>query len=283
MANLFRDLRYGARMFRKNPGFTLAAVAVLALGIGANTAIFSIVNAFLLKPLVIHNPSELGVLYSRDTHKPNYRAFSYPDFAELRAINTVFTDLLAHNLAMVGVSEKGDITRRVFADVVSANYFTAFGVPLFQGRAFTPEEERPGSAIPVTILSYSYWKKTGADPEIVGKTLRINGRVYTVVGIAPVGFTGTFAVVSPELYLPLGDYELAVNDFDGRGRALADRGNHSLFLIGRLRPGTSQKSADAMLDTASSQLARAYPEDDKDQTFLVRPLARMGISTEPIN
>jgi predicted permease len=282
MGNLARDLRFGARMFRKNPGFTFAAVAVLALGIGANTAIFSLVNAFLLKPLVIHNPSELVGLYSRDTHKPDYRAFSYPDYAEMRENSTVFSNLLAHNLAMVGLSE-GDATRRVFADIVSANYFTTFGVPLFQGRAFTLEEERPASAVPVAIVSYSYWKKGGADPRLIGKTLRINGRVYTIVGIAAEGFTGTTAMISSELYLPLGVYELAMNDFEGRGRPLAARDNHSLILVGRLKPGVSQKSADALLATVASQLERAYPADDKDQTFIVRPLARLGISTQPTN
>ena len=282
MRNMLRDVRFGARMFRKNPWFTCAAVTVLALGIGANTAIFSLVNAFLLKPLVIRNPAELVGCYSRDTGKASYRGFSYPDYAELRENGSAFSGLLAHNLAMVGLSE-GDTTRRVFADIVSANYFTTFGVPLFQGRSFTPEEERPASAIPVAIVSYSYWKKTGADPQLLGKNVSINSRIYTVVGIASEGFTGTTAMISPELYLPLGVYEMAVNDFEGVGRALAARSNHDLILVGRLRPGVSQKSADALLATAASQLARAYPEDDKDQTFMVRPLPRMGISTEPVS
>jgi predicted permease len=284
MSNLLRDVRFGARMFRKNPWFTCAAVTVLALGIGANTAIFSLVNAFLLKPLVIRNPAELVGCYSRDTVKATYRGFSYPDYAELRANDSAngsaFSSLMAHDMAMVGLSE-GDTTRRVFADIVSANYFTTFGVPLFQGRSFTSEEERPASAIPVVIVSYSYWKKTGADPQLLGKGVRINSRIYTVVGIAPAGFTGTTAMISAELYLPLGVYEMAVNDFEGVGRALAARSNHDLILVGRLRPGVSQKSADALLATAASQLARAYPEDDKDQTFLVQRLPRMGISTAP--
>jgi predicted permease len=282
MSNLVRDLRFGARMFRKNPGFTFAAVAVLALGIGANTAIFSLVNAFLLKPLVIHNPSELVGLYSRDVHKPDYRAFSYPEYTELRENRSVFSSVLAHNLAMVGLSE-GDSTRRVFADIVSANYFTTFGVPLFQGRAFTPEEERPASAVPVAIVSYSYWKKNGADPQLLGKTLRINGRVYTIVGIAAQGFTGTTAMISSELYLPLGVYELAMNDFEGHGRPLAARDNYSLIVVGRLQSAVSQKSADALLTTVASQTAKAYPETDKDQMFIARPLARLGISTQPID
>jgi putative ABC transport system permease protein len=280
MRNMLRDVRFGARMFRKNPWFMCAAVTVLALGIGANTAIFSLVDALVLKPLVIRNPAELVGCYSRDTGKPSYRGFSYPDYAELRENGGAFSSLLAHNLAMVGLSE-GDTTRRVFADIVSANYFTTFGVPLFQGRSFTLEEERPASAVPVVIVSYSYWKKTGADPQLLGKSVRINSRVYTVVGIAPEGFTGSTAMISPELYLPLGVYEMAINDFEGVGRALASRSNRDLILVGRLRPGVSQKSADAILATAASQLARAYPEDDKDQTFLAQRLSRMGISTEP--
>jgi predicted permease len=277
---MLRDVRFGLRMLRKNPWFSFAALTVLALGIGANTAIFSLVNAFLLKPLVVHNPAELVGCYSRDTTKGDYRAFSYADYAALRDNGSAFSNLLAHNLSMVGITE-GDSTRRVFADIVSANYFATFGVPLFQGRPFTAEEERPGSAVPVAILSYSYWKKTGGDPLLLGRGVRINGRLYTVVGIAPEGFTGTLAVISPELYLPLGVYEMAMNDFEAGGQALAARSNHALILVGRLRPGVTQESAGALLATVASQLAKAYPADDKDQTFLVHRLSRMGVSTTP--
>ena len=282
MKNLLRDVRFGARMLRKNLGFTCAAVTVLALGIGANTAVFSLVNAFLLKPLLIQTPTAIVGCYSRDTRNSNYRAFSYPDYVDLREDRSVFSSLLAHNFAMVGLSEDaGDTTRRVFADIVSSNYFSTFGVPLSQGRAFTPEEERPASAVPVTIVSYTYWKKNGADPQVLGKPLRINGRIYTVIGVTANGFTGTAALISPELYVPLGVYELVMNDFEGHGRPLAARDNHALILVGRLRPGITQKSADASLATVASQLAKAYPEDDKDQTFIVRPLSRLAISTQP--
>src|SRR5579863_6890302 len=141
---ILEDIRFGVRMLITKPGFTAAAVSVLALGIGANTAIFSLVNAFLLKPLHIGNPSELVGVHSRDTQKPDsYRAFSYPNYADMRDNNPVFSNLAAHNLAMVGLSE-GDSTRRVFADIVSSNYFATLGVPLLRGRTFTPAEERPG-------------------------------------------------------------------------------------------------------------------------------------------
>jgi predicted permease len=290
--NLLRDVRFGARMLGNNLGFTCAAVTVLALGIGANTAIFSLVNAFLLKPLVMQTPAAIVGVYSRDTRTSDYRAFSYPDYAELRDVGKVgevgkageeggiFSSLLAHNLAMVGLSE-GDSTRRVFADIVSSDYFSTFGVPLSQGRAFTAEEERPASAVPVAIVSYTYWKKNGAEPDLLSQTLQINGRIYTVVGVTAEGFTGTTALISPELYLPLGVYELVMNDFEGHGRPLAARDNHALILVGRLRPGITQKSADASLATVASQLAKAYPENDKDQAFIVRPLSRMAISDQP--
>src|SRR5580700_10375338 len=137
MRELVRDFRYAVRMLVSKPGFTAAAVAVLALGIGANTAIFSLVNAFLLKPLMLRDAQEIIGCYSRDTVKPDsYRAFSYPNYADLRDNNPVFSSLMAHNLAMVGLSE-GDSTRRMFADLISSNAFSTMGVPLFRGREFT--------------------------------------------------------------------------------------------------------------------------------------------------
>jgi predicted permease len=278
--NLDRDVRFGLRMFRKNPWFTAAAVTVLALGIGANTAIFTLVDAFLLRPLVIHNPSEIVGCFSRNVQKGGYRAFSYGDFVDLRQNNRAFSSLTAHNLAMVGVTE-GDATARQFADIVSSNYFDTFGVPLFQGRAFSANEEVPSSSVPVVIVSHDYWKKHGADPQILGKTLRINNRPFTIVGIAPVGFSGTTAILSPALYLPLGVYDQVNNDFEQARLPLAARSTHQLMLIGRLGPGVSAKAADSLLATAASQLAAAYPDDDKDQTFLVHSLSRSGISEEP--
>src|SRR5262249_32129403 len=159
-------------------------------------------------------------VFSRDTKKPDsYRAFSYPNYADLRDNNSVFTSLMAHNMAMVGITENGT-TRRAFADLVSSNYFSTLGVPLFRGREFTPTEEKPGSGSPVVIVSYSHWKKTGADPDLLGKTRQINGRIYTIVGITAQGFTGTTAMVTSEVFLPFGVYESVANDFDGRGRPL---------------------------------------------------------------
>jgi predicted permease len=283
MGNLLKDLRYGVRMLANKPAFTITAVIVLALGIGANTSIFSLVNAFLLKPLRIQKPEELVGVYSRNAHKPDsYRAFSYPNYVDLRDANGVFSSLAAHNMAMVGLAE-GDTTRRVFADLVSANYFATFGVPLFRGRAFTAAEERPGSPADVVIVNYSFWTKSGSDPDLVGKTLRINSRILTVVGIAGEGFTGTTAMISPELYMPLSLHDSMANGFEGVGRSLGSRDDNVLILIGRLRSGIAQKAADSQLAAVASAMEKAYPAENKDQTLIVHALSRMSISVNPTN
>jgi len=278
---LIQDIRYGLRMLFKQPGFSVAAALVLSLGIGGSTAMFSIVNALLLKPLMIQKADEIVGCYSRDTQKPDsYRAFSYPNYADLRSNNAVFSSLMAHNLALVGIAE-GDTTRRVFSDIVSANYFATLGAPLFRGRAFTLDEEQPGSEIPSLIVSHSYWRKNGSDPDLLGKTRQINGRIFTIVGITPEGFTGTTAMISPELYLPLGMYESMMNDFEGHGLKLAARNNHVLVVVGRLREGMTQQAADASLAVLADRMAKAYPGENKDQAFIVHSLSRNSVSTNP--
>jgi len=281
MNHLWQDLRYGTRMLASKPGFTAAAVLVLALGIGANSAVFSLINAFLLKPLHIVKPEELVGLYSRDTKHPDaYRAFSYPNYVDIRDNNQAFSSVAALNMALVGVQE-GDATRRTFASVVSSNYFSTLGVTMLKGRAFLVEDEKPGGELSA-VVTYPFWEKQGADPQLVGKTVRINGHLFTIVGIAPKGFSGTTALVSPEIYVPLGAYGMIMNDFEGHVRPLAARDNHTLILVARLKPGVTLKSAEAPLAVEASQMEKAYAEN-KDQALVVRPLPRMSISTEPQN
>ena len=220
-------------------------------------------------------------MYSRDSKKPdNYRSFSYPNYLDLREKNTVFSSLMAHNLSMVGVKQ-GDTTHRVFADIVSSNYFTTLGVRLYKGRTFTAEEEKAGSGSPVVIVSYAFWKKHGYDPDLIGKPLQINGTVFTVVGIAPEGFCGTTAMIGGDVYVPLGVYDLVMNDFESHGRPLSARDNHVLIVVGRLKPGLTGKLAEPQLAVMASQMASAYPAENKDQTYIARPLSRMSISSNP--
>src|SRR3954470_4832760 len=180
---MIQDFRFAFRQLRKSPGFTAAAVTVLALGIGVNTAIFTLVNAMLFQPPAYERPSEVVQVFSQDKKDPkSFRAFSYPTYTDIRDRNDVFSGVMAHDTAVVGVGEKQS-TRRVMADIVSANYFAVLGVPPAFGRAFLPEEEHPGGGDRVAIVSYTFWQKHGGDLSLLGKPVTINGRPYTVVGI----------------------------------------------------------------------------------------------------
>lgn len=285
MSNLLQDLRFGLRVLARRPGFTAVAVLVLAIGIGANTAVFSIVNALVLRPLPAEQlPGRLVGLYGRDRTRPDvYRAFSYPNYVDIRQENRVFSSLLAEGLGLVGIAE-GDTTRRAMAMAVSSNFFETLGEHLAAGRAFSPEEERPRSEPMVAVVSDTFWRGRGADPGLLGDTIRVNGRDYTVVGITSRGFTGSTVGLSPEVYVPLGAYELIVNDLFDEGTGhnrLDDRENHALIVVGRLRPGLTEEAATSQLDALARGLEEAYPAANKDQTLMVHRLRRVGISTSP--
>ncbi len=281
MESVWQDCRYAARMLIKNPGFTGIAVLVLAVGIGANTATFTLMNALLLKPIVAEAPHELVALYSKNLKLPDsFRPISYPNFQDIRELNTTFSDVMAHNLTTVGLRE-GEVTSRVFAEVASHDYFDTFGVAPFRGRFFNPAEEVPDSGAPVVVVSYEYWRQRGEEPDLVGKSINVGGQDLTVIGITPRYFTGRIAILSASVYLPLG-LERLVSGFDGSdGRSLADRSNHKLFLVGRLLPGVSMDDADAQLAALASRMEESFPEINENQTIIVGPLSRLGISTEP--
>ena len=279
---MISDLKFALRQLVKAPGFSIAAIVVLALGIGANSAVFSLVYGMLFAPPSYARSAEVVQVYSQDKKNPtSFRIFSYPTYRDIKENNTVFTDVLAHNLAMIGVGEKGN-TRRTFAGVISSNYFSVLGVAPAHGRAFLPEEETPGRAAQVAVVSHSFWKKQGSKPEVLGSEILINSRPFTIVGIMPEGFTGTTHVIGSEVWVPLSAHDLVTNDFQRSEEAnsLTDRGSSRLFLIGRLKPGLTAASADASLKTLASNLEQAYPEL-KDQTLLAAPLPRFATSTNP--
>jgi putative ABC transport system permease protein len=272
------DLRIAFRQLLKNPGFTAVAVVVLALGIGANTAIFSLVNTLLLTPISGHEPERLVGLYSRDIGRADsYRLFSHPHFADLRAFQEVFEDVLAMMPSMPAVLE-GDTARRVLGMKISANYFSVFGVRPAHGRAFLPEEER--NPTPVVVVSHSWWQRQGAPADLIGQSIQINGRPSTVVGIAPRGFTGTVALFSPDFYLPLAFDRLGAPAGDD---PTGDRTRQELMLVGRLKRGISIEEADARLRVFSDQLATAFPEADRDHLITVARLPRMAFGGEPVD
>ena len=282
MGKLLRDLHDALRTFRKAPGFTAIAIVVLALGVGANSAIFTLVNALVLKPLQ-GEADELVGIYNYDRTVPDsYRAFSYPNYVDIRDQAGVFDGLIAHMMAMVGVPA-GDTTRRTFASVVSSNYFDTLGVSLAAGRPFTPLEERPGARIPVVIVNYARWKQAGLDPAFLGSTILINAEDFTVVGVAPPAFTGTMALVTMEMWLPLGMYDAVVNDrLKNKATGLDDRANHGLIVAGRLTRSLTGEVVQARLDALARQLADTYPVENKNLALSYNPLPRMGTSTRPL-
>lgn len=273
MNALRQDLAYALRTFIKAPGFTVIAVIVLAVGIGANSAIFTIINQLVFKPLP-GRAGELVGLYSHDRTKHAYRAFSYANYADVRDSSGVFDELLAHTFSMAG-EPAGDTTRRTFVELVSSNYFSALGVTLTAGRTFTLEEERPGARIPVAIVPH-------ARRHQLGTTIRLNNQDFTVVGVAPEGFVGTMALVGAELYLPLGMFDTIVtNIFKSNGLPLSSRANPALIVAGRLKPGLGMQAASERLEVVARQLESAYPGENKNQALTINPLPRMSSSTSP--
>jgi predicted permease len=279
---MLHDFRFAFRQLVKARAFTGAAIIVLALGIGANTAIFSLMNTLLFQPPHYAKANEIMQVFSQDKKNPKtFRGFSYPTYVDIRDQNSVFSGVMAHNLAMVGVGDKGS-TRRAFTDVVSANYFSVMGVMPMQGRAFRAEEETPGDNSAVAIVSYNYWKREGLNPAMLGSTITIDSRPFTVIGILPQGFTGTTQVFAPEIWLPLGVYDQVANDFETENKwKLDDRGGRQFMIVGRLKPGTTAAAAAPALKTLAASLEQAYPIEQKDQTFMLEALSRFSMSTSP--
>src|SRR5437764_1707290 len=279
---MIRDFKFGIRQLFKAPGFTIAAATVLALGIGVNTAVFSVVNALFFAPPAYVKPHEMVQLFSQDKKDPKkFRGFSYPTYVDVRTQNTVFTDVMSFNLALIGIGQKSD-TRRAFASIISSNYFSVLGVPLARGRAFLPEEETPGRNAPVAIVSYSYWQKHNLDPTVLGSQVLINGRPFTIVGITPKGFAGTLQILSPEVWLPISVYDQVANDFGSKSKTtMDDRSGTQLRIIGRLKPGMTAAAAKPALEGLATNLEKAYPVEQKNQTFITAPVSRIAVSTNP--
>jgi predicted permease len=280
---MVNDFRFAFRQLWKSPSFTIAAVAVLALGIGVNTAIFSLVDVMVLQPPAYQRPAEIVQLFSQDKKDPkSFRTFSYPTYCDIRDQNSVFSGLLAHDDTTVGLGEKGNV-RRAVVDIVSSNYFSVLGVSPAYGRAFLPEEEKPDAGVRVAVVSYSYWQKHSRDPSVLGRALLINGHAFTIVGIMPEGFTGTESVFSREAWLPLGVYGEIMSARGGtRIGALTDRGSDRLMVIGRLKPGVTAEAAQPALKGLAANLEAAFPAEQKDQTLMTAPLNRFATSTDPV-
>jgi predicted permease len=282
---MIQDFKVALRRFVQAPGFTASAVIVLALGIGVNAAVFDLVHTLLFAAPAFSAPSELVQVFSQDkNNQQSYRAFSYPTYRDIREQHGVFTDVAAFDLALIGLGQKGD-TRRTMASTVSSNYFSVLGVSLARGRSFTPEEEAPGRSASVAIVSYAYWQRHDLDPAVLGSQVLIQGHPFTIVGIAPQGFTGTTPVMfSVDVWTPLSVYDQMTNDSEPDGRnLLADRAGQQLKVIGRLKPGMTAAGTRPELAGLASNLEKAFPVEQQDQTFTAGPLARFSVSPRPAN
>jgi putative ABC transport system permease protein len=278
MGSLLQDIQYGLRTLQKNPGFTAVAILTLALGIGANTAIFSLVDSFLLRPLPVKDPQQVITLAYQLKGGQMINIFSVPDYRDIREqTGKVFSDLLTYQVSLDGLSVNGKADR-IVTNYVAGNFFSMLGIKPAIGRFILPSEE--DIATPVLVLGHSYWMtRFGGDPGILGTKVSINGHPVTVVGVAPEGFHGLFPLGEMQGYLPLGMAALAGDPSD----FTTNRGLRNFLVYGRLRPGVSLQEAQASLDVVAQRLSQENPKDDKDLALRVFPELRSRPNPDPKN
>ncbi|HWW83130.1 MAG TPA: ABC transporter permease, partial [Vicinamibacterales bacterium] len=264
-----RDLLYALRLLRRAPLFTAAAIATLGLGIGANTAIFTVVNAVLLRPIAVAEPERLVSIFTLDRQNPGRSPISTYNFRDLRDQATVFSGMSAVGFGTFTVAEPGQEPRQAACQPVSANYFDVLGVGPLIGRTFGADEDDAPGAHPVAVLGYGAWGRLfGNDPSIVGRHLIINGRDFTVVGVTPPSFKGTATLFSPDLWIPFSMYEAV----QPNTQWLESRRFRWLGVVARLQPGVSVETARAAAIAVGRNLEREFPGVNSGRSFDVVPL-----------
>jgi predicted permease len=272
LERLGRDLRYGWRTLRKSPLFASMAVLSLALGIGANASIFSVINAILLRPLPgVERASELVVINEKFGAGNGPPMVSYPDYRDFRDRNSVLTGLAAIGFIPASVGPKGDC-QRVFAYTVSGNYFELLGVKPLAGRLIQPEDDKVRGGHPVMVLSYTGWQRFGGDPNIVGAKLQVNGREFTVLGVTPKGFVGTELFFAPDAFFSIAMHPALQSE----GADLDSRSGSGFFAVGRLKRGITMAQAESALDAIGRQLAQEYPQVDGGMRIKLSPPGLAG-------
>ena len=263
MQTLWQDLRFAVRMLKKNPGFTIVAVLTLAVAIGANAVVFSVMNGLLLRALNVPQPESL---YSLEHGADKDPSESYPDYLDLRDSNRSFDNLIASNIDQVSL-DTGNNPSRAWVYEVSANYFDALGVQPYLGRLIHPSDEHA----PYIVLTYAFWHSHFQDDRsVVGRSLRLNSHPYTVVGVTPPGFRGTVLIFSPDFFAPiLSQQQGDVADL------LKARGNRWISeVLGHVKAGVTPVQAVADLNSIGSALEKSYPKEDAQMSF---SLERSGL------
>jgi len=273
MAHLWQDLRYGARMLWKRPGFTLVALLSLSLGIGANTAIFSLVNALFLRSLPVAEPQRIVALNNAALDgSRDFPTFSVPNYRDLRDRNDVLTGMLAYRNTAASLSHQG-VNSRVWSYLVTGNYFELLGVQPLLGRFFTPQDDLMPGAHPVAVITHECWQtRFGADAAIIGKQALINGHSFTIIGVAAPGFYGTEVSFKVEMWFP----SMMLTVIEPGRDYLNDRDTSNFFVQGRLKPGVTLPQAEAALKNIAAQLAREYPADNEGLTIALSPPGLFG-------
>src|SRR5438128_1481148 len=283
MSTLLQDLRYGARLLLKTPGFTLIAALSLALGIGANTTIFTLINAVLLNPLPVEDPSQLASVWTTDERNQNsalgFLQLSPMNYKDLRDKNEVFSGLAAHSGLPLNITGGTGDPQQVFGEIVTGNYFGVLGAKPAIGRGFLPDEDQTPGAKLVCVLGYGEWQKRfGGEPSIVGRTISLNGQQFTVVGVVPQGFKGTNAIGAPAVWVPYMTYQQTTTGFFLELIRPDQRRGLVFNVTGRLKPGVSVRQAEANLKTLARQLEQEYPNDNKGRNVTLVPLAQATIN-----
>src|ERR1041385_5320478 len=266
MDTLIKDIRYAIRSLIKRPGFVAIAVITLALGIGANTAIFSLVNTVLLRSLPLPISTEVVSVALRGKDD-SMSAFSYPNYKDFRDHNDVLSGLLVYRFVPLSLSRSGT-NERVWGYEVSGNYFDVLNVKAIRGRTFLPEEDQTKNSHPVIVVAYECWQhRFGGDPNLVGKDVLINDHQFKVIGITPEGFKGTELVYSPEMWVPAAMMEWV----EPGATWLDNRNSKNFFAVGRLKSGVNPRQAEASLNLLAQQLAKEYPDSNEGQTVKIVP------------
>ena len=270
MLNFWKDIQYAFRTLTKNPGFAIIGIVTLALGMAANTTIFSVVNGLILRPLSVPRPEQITVLALQQAGTAGLQGFSYPDFLDLRSQSASIGDLITYRVSLAGLAVEGKGDHCVISRV-SNNYFSVLGITPAAGRLILPTEGISPGSDPIVVLGYSYWQKRFAgDPEVVGKHVEMNGHPATIVGVTPKGFYGTYAMLNMDAYVPLSatfteEFGTPVSD------TWTKREMRGLTILARLKPGVDIKRASASLNVVAKRLSDEHPDIDKGISVLVFP------------
>jgi putative ABC transport system permease protein len=261
MNTLLQDIRFGLRMLLKSPSISIIATVALALGIGANTAIFSVVNAVLLRPLPFPNPDSLVSVFEADTQRGLVRgSHSYPNFMDLRAQNTVFERVASYHGSDYILTGRGE-PARLQGEVVTADLFPLLGVAPLLGRTFLPDEDKPGNGRFVILSEQLFRKHFNSDPSILNQAITLEGRPFTVVGVMPASFEFPIQNDPVELWTTI------AGDASGKEPVTVERGAHFISVIGRLKPGVTKEQAQAELTTIAARLEKQYPDENTHKTL----------------